>query len=81
MGGSLTANFERRADRSQVVTSTEPLQPYALRLTDRLLHWAEAAPDRTLIAKRQNGGEWRRVSYAEALQSARAIAQALLDRG
>src|SRR4029077_9353376 len=38
-------------------------------------------PDRTLVAKRRNGGDWRRVSYAEALASARAIAQALLERG
>jgi feruloyl-CoA synthase len=81
MGGSLAARFETRADGSQVVTSTEPLQPYATRLTDRLLHWAEATPDHTLIAKRVDGGDWRRVSYAQALASARGIAQALLDHG
>ena len=81
MGGSLAARFETRADGSQVVTSTEPLQPYATRLTDRLLHWAEATPDQTLVAKRVDGGDWRRVSDAEALASARSIAQALLDHG
>jgi len=81
MGGSLTAHFETRADGSQIVTSTEPLQPYAARLTDRLLHWAEATPDQTLVAKRVDKGDWRRVSYAEALRSARSIAQVLLDHG
>jgi feruloyl-CoA synthase len=81
MGGSLKARFEPRADGSSVVTSTEVLLPYADRLTDRLLHWAEAAPDRTLVAKRVDGGDWRRVSYAEALASARSIAQALLGHG
>ena len=81
LGGSLAAHFERRADGSQIVTSTEPLQPYARRLTDRLLHWAEVAPERTLVAKRVDRGDWRRVSYAEALHAARSIAQALLDRG
>ncbi len=81
LGGSLSAKFEARADGSTLVTSTEALQPYALRLTDRLLHWAEAAPERTLVAKRVDGGEWRRVSYADALRAARSIAQALLDRG
>ena len=30
---------------------------------------------------RADGGDWRRVSYGEALRGARAIAQALLDRG
>src|ERR1700749_1021741 len=86
MGGSLAAHFESRADGSTIVTSTEALQPYATRITDRLLHWAEVAPGRTLVAKRirhENGerGDWHRVRYAEALNSARAIAQALLAHG
>ncbi len=81
LGGSLEANFERRADGSTVVVSREPLGPYPERLTDRLLEWAKRAPERTLVAKRIGGGDWRRVSYAEAVRSARAIAQALLDRG
>ena len=81
VGGSLDAAVSRAADGSLRVTSTEPLGPYAERLTDRLVHWAAAEPDRTLIAKRVAGGDWRRVTYAEALESARSIAQALLDRG
>ena len=75
LGGSLSATFEARADGSTWVTSSEPLEPYPQRLTDRLLHWAEVAPDRTLVAKRVDRGEWRRVSYAEALRAARSIAQ------
>src|SRR5207249_1049038 len=81
LGGSLAANFEARPDGSMLVTSREPLAPHPQRLTDRLLHWAAQAPERTLAAKRVHGGDWRRVSYAEALHSARCIAQALLDRG
>ncbi len=81
LGGSLEAELVRRDDGSTLVVSREALRPYPVRLTDRFLHWAEAAPDRTLVAKRVNGGEWRRVSFAEALASARAIAQALLDAG
>ena len=81
LGGSLAAQFTPRADGSTLIHSTEPLQPYALRMTDRFMHWAVAAPERTLIAKRVGGGDWRRVSYGEALTSARSIAQALLDRG
>ena len=79
LGGSLAAHFEARADGSTLVTSTEPLQPYPLRLTDRLLHWAEASPEHTLAAKRHQGGDWRRISYREAQASARCIAQALID--
>ncbi len=79
LGGSLEADLIRRDDGSTLVVSREALQPYAKRLTDRFLHWAEAAPDRALVAKRVDGGDWRRVSFAEALKGARSIAQALLD--
>ena len=81
LGGSLTATFTERADGSTLVRSTESLGPYPKRITDRLLHWAGAAPDRMLVAKRDHGGAWRGVTYAEALKSARGIAQALLDLG
>ncbi len=81
LGGSLAAHFTSRADGCTLINSTEPLQPYPDRLTDRLLHWAAAKPDHTLAAKRVAGGDWRRLSYAQALGSARAIAQALIDLG
>ena len=81
LGGSLSAHFTRRGDGATLVRSTEPLGAYPDRITDRLLHWAAVAPDRTLVAKRHQGGDWRRVGYAEALQSARSIAQGLLDLG
>ncbi len=64
----------------------QALGPYPERMTDRLQHWAQATPDRTLFARRtprEDGtlGEWRHVTYAQAWDSARSIAQALLDRG
>jgi feruloyl-CoA synthase len=63
-----------------------PLAEHAARITDRLVHWAQAAPDRTFMARRQRQadgttGEWRHISYGQALESARRIAQALIDRG
>ncbi|MFL5145665.1 MAG: AMP-binding protein, partial [Microvirga sp.] len=62
------------------------LGEYAQRMTDRLMHWAEAAPDRTFMARRVRNadgstGDWRHISYREALDSARRIGQALLTRG
>jgi feruloyl-CoA synthase len=64
----------------------QPLRDYPERITDRLRHWAEAAPERTFMARRDkladgSRGDWRRVSYAQAWASARNLAQALLDRG
>ena len=70
----------------QYVVADQPLQPAVPRITDRLLHWAAEAPDRPFIAQRERlpdgtRGDWRHVTYAEALDAARRIGQALLDRG
>jgi feruloyl-CoA synthase len=59
----------------------QDLQPYPERLTDKLVHWAQVAPDRTYMAGRGPDGAWRHIGYREALDSARRIGQALLQRG
>ena len=64
----------------------QPLKDYPERMTDRLQHWAQTAPDRTFMARREKlagggTGDWQHVSYAQAWTRARAIAQALIDRG
>jgi feruloyl-CoA synthase len=76
----LDARFEPRPDGSLLVRRPEPLGPYPSHLTERLEHWAARAPDRVFLARRA-GESWRRVSYAQALEAACAIGQALLDRG
>ena len=70
----------------QYLTADVPLQGFGERMSDRLIHWAKTTPDETFIAQRErlpDGqlGDWRRVSYAQALDTARRIGQALLDRG
>jgi feruloyl-CoA synthase len=55
-------------------------------MTDRLVHWATTQPDRVFMARRARHadgatGDWQRVTYGQALQQARRIGQALLDRG
>ena len=64
----------------------QALGDHAVRITDRLTHWATVAPDRPFLARRmQNAdgsrGDWRVVTYGEALSAARSIGQALLDAG
>ncbi len=81
VGGCTRARVERRADGSTLVRSTEALQAFPPRLTDRLEHWAQQAPERTFVAQREAGGEWRRISYAQMLARAQAVGQALLDLG
>ena len=63
-----------------------PLTQFGERMADRLIHWAQTTPDETFVAQRRRNadgtlGDWRHVSYAEALNAARHIGQALLDRG
>ena len=63
-----------------------PLGAYARRVTDYLVHWAETTPDHSFLARREQlpggkTGDWQHVSYAQALDAARSIGQALLNRG
>jgi feruloyl-CoA synthase len=62
------------------------LPPYPERLTDRLVHWAKERPDHTLFARREkladgSTGDWKHISFAQALDAARRIGQGLLNRG
>ena len=68
------------------MSADQKLGDYATRMTDRLVHWAKTRPEATMLAKRVKNadgtlGDWRHISYAQAWQSARSIAQALIDRG
>jgi len=72
---------EAHADGIIRMRSPEALQDYPARLTERLSHWARMAPDRVFLAERDTGGEWRSVTYREALQAVEALGEALLERG
>jgi feruloyl-CoA synthase len=80
VGGCLSATVEQRPGDVMVLRSTEPLQSYPARLTDRLEHWAREAPDRVFVAKRDQGGPWRTITYAQMLARAQAVGQALATR-
>ncbi|MEK8028338.1 feruloyl-CoA synthase [Pseudaquabacterium rugosum] len=83
LGGCLDATLTEQADGSRILRSTEALQPWPLRLTDRLEHWAREAPERTFAARRDGGaggGDWQRISYARMLDLARRVGQSLACR-
>ena len=63
------------------VRSAQPLQPYAVRTSDRLIHWADTAPERSFLVQRDAAGQWQHLSYADALARVRRIGQSLIDRG
>jgi feruloyl-CoA synthase len=64
-----------------ILRSPMQLEPYAANLCSYLVEWAEQAPGRTFVAERTAAGEWRHLSYADALTSTRALAQGLIDLG
>jgi feruloyl-CoA synthase len=71
---------DRRPDGTMRLRSPQPLRPYARCVGEWLVQWARQAPERTFLAERR-GDAWRRVTYAQALEAARRIGQALLERG
>jgi feruloyl-CoA synthase len=70
---------ERRGDGAILLRSPHALAPYPAKLTERLEHWAVAAPTRTFLAQR-TGSSWRKLSYGETLEQVRGIGAALLQR-
>ena len=74
------------APGTHYLKADQDLQAFPDRLTDRLQHWAQIKPTQTLFARRvklADGslGDWRHVTYAEAWNTARNIAQGLINRG
>jgi len=78
--GPPDVTVDRRPDGAVLVRSPNPLGSHPDAMTDWLDHWAKVAPDRVVLAERQ-GGAWRKVAYAEARDTARRVAQGLIDRG
>ncbi len=71
----------KRADGTLIVRQRGELPEYPKRITDSLVHWAQQAPDRVWMARRDETGEWREITFGQALRSVRAIGQSLLDLG
>ena len=77
---SADVDVRRTADGVVYLKSTHPLGPYPVRLTDCLDRWAMEAPDRIFLAERNQEGDWRTITYAEAHARVRSLAQALIER-
>ena len=78
--GPASVEVERKPDGTILLRSPRALDPYPEKLTERLAHWGEAAPERIFLAQRDRTGAWRSVTYGAAFASVRAIAAALLER-
>ena len=73
-------DVERRDDGASILRSPEPLAPFARVVGEWLVQWAAREPDRCFLAERR-GEQWRRVTYADALDATRRIGTSLLERG
>jgi len=71
---------EHRADGSILLRSPQPLGAYPGKLTERLEFWAAETPEQIFLAQRDSNGNWRTVSYEQALEFARRIGASLLAR-
>jgi feruloyl-CoA synthase len=74
-------SVDRRDDGTIYLRPKTVLGQYPVRLTDRLHHWANTAPNRVFMAERNAGGSWLQITYEQLLRTARQVASALLARG
>src|SRR5882724_5382576 len=79
--GDPAVSIERNSDGTIYLRPKTTLGDYPARITDRLHHWADAAPDRVFMAERDRGRSWRQLTYSELLTASRHVASALLERG
>jgi feruloyl-CoA synthase len=79
--GKVEVSREDRPDGTILLRSAVPLGSVPPRLTNHLVHWAQIAPDRVCVARRDGSGKWRKLTYSQVLAQTQNIAQALLQRG
>jgi feruloyl-CoA synthase len=66
----------KQDDGGWILTNPMPFDGTVSHTLQRLLHWAEVAPDRTWLAERSGAG-WRKVSFAESLDRILILAKSL----
>jgi feruloyl-CoA synthase len=82
--GPLDVLIEKGSNGDIYTRSLFSLGPYEAHVTRWLDRWAEQTPDRMFLAERScrsSPDDWTTLTYAQARQRARALAQALLPRG
>jgi len=84
--GVTRATLRDGAQGTHYLRADQSLPAFPERITDRLVHWAQTRPDQTVFARRTknadgSAGDWRHITFAQALDAARRIGQGLLNRG
>ncbi len=74
-------HIETREDGTILMQQTDPLPDHLPTLADYLDKWADATPDHPWIARREVGGDWRKITYGDARDTAQRIGASLLEMG
>lgn len=76
---------EHRDDGAVLIRNGQPLKDHPPHMLWPLKYWAEQAPDRTWLAQRDpvepEKDGWQEISYADAWDRVRALAQGFLNAG
>ena len=79
--GAPDAVLERRPDGTIYIRTSQPLGGFHDKLSEPLEKWAQAAPERVFLAQRDASDAWRKLGYAQVLETVKRIGAALLRRG
>lgn len=78
---SPTFDITTRDDGTILMEQTKDLPEHLPTLADYLDKWADATPDQPWLARRDDQGDWRKITYGEARTAARKIGSRLLEMG
>ena len=78
---SPTFDIITRDDGTILMEQTEALPEHLPTLADYLDKWADATPDQPWLTRRDEQGDWRKITYGEARTAARQIGSRLLEMG
>lgn len=76
-----TKTYKKQLESGIVHFKNEQLlADFPIKITDKLVHWAEIKPSHTFIGRRNpTTRDWEKLSYAETLEKTKSVAQYLLN--
>ena len=76
-----TKTYKKQLENAIVHFKNEQLlADFPVKITDKLVHWANTKPDHTFIGRRNpTTRDWYKLSYAETVEKVKSIAQYLLN--
>jgi feruloyl-CoA synthase len=78
--GPNTTKKTIQEDSSILLELEQPLASFPVKITEKLIHWAEKTPDNTFLARKNQEGVWQKLTYLETLQKVESIAQFFLNQ-